>query len=59
MHVAYVDARPYESSGREFNDVARALHDLEHLMALAGKLERRRLIGNANLSDRHHGLKQH
>ena len=38
MHVAYVDARPHESSGRQFNDVARAQHDFEHLMALAGKV---------------------
>ena len=58
MYVADVDARPRKSSRRKFNDVARAQHDLEHLMALAGKLERRRLIGNDNLSDRQHGLKQ-
>ena len=58
MHVAYVDAHPHESSGRAFNDMPRAQHDLKHLMALAAKLEQHRLIGNDNLSDRHHGLEQ-
>ena len=31
-------------------------HDVEHLMALTGKLERRRWIGRAKRLDRRHGL---